>query len=251
MSSARSLERFAGILMLDTRFPRPPGDVGHDATFTFPVRRRVVRTATPIRAVRAPEAGLSDAFIVAARALAAQGAALIGTSCGFLALQQRELAASVPVPVATSSLLQVGWLRAVLPRERTVGVVTIDAQSLSAAHFAAVGVTGDVPIEGVDPGGEFATRLLNDEPALDAARACDEVVAAAQRLVARRPDVAAIVLECTNMPPYAAAVAHATGRPVYDVVTLLTSLWCGIAPASYQPHPRTGPPLEGEGETLR
>ena len=35
-----------GILMLETRFPRIPGDIGHAATWPFPVLYKVVRGAT-------------------------------------------------------------------------------------------------------------------------------------------------------------------------------------------------------------
>ncbi len=222
-------EPFLGLLMLETHFPRPPGDVGHPRTFAFPVRRVVVGRATPQRVVRDSAQGLVPAFISAAQELVAQGAAAIGTSCGFLGLHQQRFAAGLPVPVATSSLLQCAWLAALLPDRQRAGIVTIDAAALTPEHLGACGVPDDAPIEGVDPGGELATRLLNDEPELDCARAEAEVVAAAQRLLERHPEVGAIVLECTNMPPYAAAVARATGRPVYDVVTLLEWVWRGVA----------------------
>jgi hypothetical protein len=218
---------FLGLLMLQTRFPRPPGDIGHPHTFAFPVRRVVVGGADPQRVVREEATGLVERFIDVARALVADGACSIGTSCGFLALHQCALSAALPVPVATSSLLQCAWLASVLPSGRKPGIVTIDKAALSPAHLAAVGVPPGTPIEGVDPQGEFATRLLNDEPTLDLERAEAEVVAAAVRLTQTHPDVGAIVLECTNMPPYAAAVARATQRPVYDVVTLLNWLWSG------------------------
>ncbi|MGE5337994.1 MAG: aspartate/glutamate racemase family protein [Gemmatimonadota bacterium] len=224
---------FLGILMLQTRFPRPPGDIGHPQTFAFPVRRVVVEDAVPRRVVHGNAVGLLDRFIASAQALVGEGACAIGTSCGFLALHQRELAAALPAPVATSSLLQCAWLAPLLPAGRRCGIVTIDAAALTDAHLAAVGAAADTPIEGVDRDGEFATRLLNDEPTLDTTRAEAEVVEAARRLVRRRADVGAIVLECTNMPPYAAAVARATGRPVFDVVTLLNWLWSGVARAEW------------------
>jgi len=219
---------FIGLLMLQTRFPRPPGDIGHPQTFAFPVRRVVVAGANPQRVVRGEADGLIESFIDAARVLAADGACAIGTSCGFLALHQHALSSALPVPVATSSLLQCAWLPSVLPSGRMPGIVTIDKAALSPAHLAAVGVPPGTPIEGVDPRGEFATRLLNDEPTLDVVRSENEVVAAAVRLTQTHPDVGAIVLECTNMPPYAAAVARATQRPVYDVVTLLHWIWSGV-----------------------
>ena len=36
-----------GILMLEARFPRIPGDMGNATTWPFPVLYRVVRGATP------------------------------------------------------------------------------------------------------------------------------------------------------------------------------------------------------------
>ena len=132
------------------------------------------------------------------------------------------------MPVATSSLLQAAWLAPLLPQGHTVGILTIDAAALGATHLAGVGAAPDLPIEGVDPAGELATRILGDHSTLDTRAAEREVVDAATRLVERRPDVAAIVLECTNMPPYAAAVHRATGRPVYDVLTMLDWFWRGL-----------------------
>jgi len=217
-----------GILMLATRFPRPVGDIGNAASFSFPVRYRTVAAATPQRVVREHASGLLHRFVAAANELVTEGAIGITTSCGFLAAFQAELAAAVAVPVATSSLLQAGWLAPLLPAGRCVGVVTIDATALEAAHLAGVGAPLDLPIEGVDPGGEFATQILGDHTTLDFVAAEREVVDAAVRLVARRPDVAAIVLERTNMPPYAASVHRATHRPVYDVLTLLDWFWQGL-----------------------
>ena len=51
------------------------------------------------------------------------------------------------------------------------------------------------------------------------------MVAAAQRLLQREPAIANLVLECTNMPPYATAVQQATGRPVHHLMTLVHKNW--------------------------
>ena len=47
------------------------------------------------------------------------------------------------------------------------------------------------------------------------------MVGAAQRLAKSHPEVGALVLECTNMPPYARAVQEVLKIPVFDVVTLI------------------------------
>jgi hypothetical protein len=205
-----------GVLMLETRFPRLPGDIGHPDAFGVPVRHLVVPGAWPQRVVADAHAlrtgGLVPLFVDAARRLAAEGVRAITTSCGFLVLLQQDLQAAVPVPVVTSSLLQ---LPALLRDEPRVGVLTIDAARLGAAHLRAAGVPAsrlqDVVVEGVDPGGEFARAILGNDAVMDIGRARSDVVAAARALQARAPDLRTVVLECTNLPPHAAAVRQATG----------------------------------------
>ena len=81
-----------GILMLETRFPRIPGDMGNAATWDFPVLYRVVDGASPDRVVRRKAEGLLDAFVAAGREMVEDGADGITTNCGFLSLVQPELA---------------------------------------------------------------------------------------------------------------------------------------------------------------
>jgi Asp/Glu/hydantoin racemase len=207
-----------GILMLQTRFPRPRGDIGHARTFGFDVRRRVVAGATPERVVRADDVSVVVPFVAAALALVAEGCDAIATSCGFLARWQRELQAALPVPVWTSALLQLAEQQAL---GRRCGVITIEAASLDAAHFEGVGADPATPVEGITPGSALHRTLLQDLPTLDEADAQAQVLAAAARLLARRPEIDTLVLECTNLPPYAPALRAATGRRVLDVVTLL------------------------------
>ena len=215
--------RTLGVLMLDTRFPRPPGDIGNPATFDFPVRHAIVRGASPKRVVRDGDPALLQPFIDAGHALVRDGVDAITTSCGFLVVFQQALQDALGVPVWTSSLLLVPELAAALPPGRTVGIVTVDAAALGAPHLRAAGAPPDTPIESLAPGSAFQRCLLDDEPTLDADAARRATVDAARALTARRPDVAALVLECTNMPPYAAAVREATGLPVHDITTLLAS----------------------------
>lgn len=223
-----------GILMLEARFPRIPGDIGNALTWPHPVLYKVVRGATPQRVVLQDPAALLPDFIVAARELVSLGAAAITTSCGFLALFQAELAAAVEVPVATTALLQVPWVQATLPPGRRVGVITVSRSTLSAAHLAAAGVPTDVPLAGTEGGREFFRVIVEGaKDDLDVALAEADIIAAGRDLLRRHPEVGAIVLECTNMPPYSAALADAMGVPVYDIVTLMRWLYAGLRPQRF------------------
>lgn len=211
---------FLGVVMLDTRFPRPAGDLGNLSTYTVPVNIRVVRGIWPDKVVQSA-AGLhagrvGPAFAAIVRALVREGAASITTTCGFLVLLQKELQAAARVPVITSSLMLLPKLLAAQPR---VGVLTISATALGKEHLRAAGVPrerlGDVIVQGVDPQGEFVTRILGNQPEMDLELARRDVVAAAVALKARAPSLTDVVLECTNMPPYREAITAATGLKIW------------------------------------
>jgi len=216
-----------GILMLETRFPRPVGDIGNPATWPFPVRYAVVPGARVGRIVaERPDPALLEPFLEAAEELLAAGVRAITTSCGFLVGFQEILANRLPVPVLTSSLVQLPWLLPMLGGRR-VGVITIDATRLGVAHLRAAGAPADTAVVGLE-GGELHRVIMNDLPALDGDVVRAELLAAGERLRARAPDLGAVVLECTNLPPYADALRQHLGLPVYDMVTAVNWLRAGL-----------------------
>lgn len=220
-----------GILMLEARFPRIPGDMGNATTWPFPVLYRVVRGASPEKVVLQGARGLLPGFVEAAKDLVLLGAEAITTNCGFLSLFQNELAAAVRVPVATSSLMQVRWVQATLPPGKRVGVVTVSGSTLTPAHLESAGVPADTPVVGTENGREFFRVLIKAEKDdMDIALARQDIVDAGKELVARHPDVGAIVLECTNMPPYSAALRAEVGLPVYDIYSMISWFHAGLRP---------------------
>jgi len=120
-----------------------------------------------------------------------------------------------------------------LPARKRVGVLTIDSRELTAAHFIGVGAPTDLPIEGVESGDELAPVIQNDLTTLDIEKAEADVINAGQRLLAKAPDVGAIVLECTNMAPYARALAAALRLPVYDIIGFLGWWRRSLAPPNF------------------
>ncbi len=224
-----------GIIMLNTRFPRVVGDIGNPATFPFPVRYRIVEQATVAHVVRADglSAGLVDGFVEAAHMLAAEGVAGLTTSCGFVAICQAELARRCPLPMVASSLCQVPLVQAALPAGRRVGVITVDARKLTPAHLAAVGAAADTPVVGTETGTELTRVIEQDLQVLDPAKACQDVLDAGEALIAKAPQVGAIVLECTNMAPYAHALARHLRLPVFDILGLLAWWYRSLSPPEF------------------
>ena len=229
-----------GILMLETRFPRIPGDMGNAETWPFPVLYKVVPGASPRRVVYERAEGLLDAFLSAAEELVRLGADGITTTCGFLSLYQRELAAHVGVPVATSSLMQIPFIERVLPPGKRVGVLTVSAANLSEEHLRAAGADLATPVVGTDGGSEFSRVMINDEERLDVAAAERDILAAGDELVGKHDGIGAVLLECTNMVPYAWALSRRLRLPVFSIYTFVTWFHSGLVPQDFG-HPASAP----------
>jgi hypothetical protein len=224
-----------GILMLEARFPRIPGDMGNALTWPFPVLYKVVPGASPARVVFDNAAGLLPAFLDAAAELVRLGADGITTTCGFLSLYQREIAAHVGVPVATSSLMQLPLIERLLPPGRRVGVLTVSAASLTREHLVAAGADPETPVIGTECGSEFTRVMLHDEARLDAVAAERDILDAGDALVARYPETGAVLLECTNMVPYARALGEHLRLPVFSIHNFVCWFQAALAPRDFGP----------------
>ncbi|MFB8344679.1 aspartate/glutamate racemase family protein [Brucella cytisi] len=212
-------QRSLGVIMLDTGFPRPSGDVGNPASWEMPVRFKKVSGASPDKIIRQGGAGLIEDFLIAGEALIAEGCGALVTSCGFMARHQSVLSTKLSVPIATSSLLQLPMVSTLIGQERKVGVITYDDAGLDDAIFAACGADVSTPRIGMPDGGAFR-ELIEGSGTYDRVALEAEIIHAAQELKSREHDLGAVVLECTNMPPFAQAVAKACGLPVFDVLSL-------------------------------
>ena len=229
-----------GILMLEARFPRIPGDMGNARTWPFPVLFKVVTGASPDRVVRRRAEGLLPDFLAAAEELVRLGADGITTNCGFLSLYQKDIAAHVGVPVAVSSLMQVPMVQATLPPGRKVGILTISAASMTRDHLVAAGVDPATPVHGTDGLREFTRAIVENEPEMDIAAAEQDILDGGAALVAKDPAIGAIVLECTNMAPYAAALRDHVGLPVFDIYSFINWFHAGLSPRDFG-HPASAP----------
>ncbi|SHJ38817.1 Aspartate/glutamate racemase [Dethiosulfatibacter aminovorans DSM 17477] len=211
-----------GILMLHSQFPRIPGEMGNAYTWDFPVLYKAVKGASPEKVVTDLTPSLIEPFVNAAKELEAEGVRAITTNCGFLAMFHNEISSAVNVPVFSSTLMMIPMVYRMLKPGKKVGVLTVNSATLTDRHFDAVGAL-EIPkaIQGLQDEEEFTNMILEDRLEFDIDKAREEHVRCARKLVEENPDVGAIVLECTNMPPYAKDIQEATGLPVFDITTLV------------------------------
>lgn len=215
-----------GILMLETTFPRIVGDIGNVQTWDFPVRYKIVKGQSSFNTVNNLTYENVKPFIKAAKELEDEGIRAITTSCGFLSLFQNELAEAVNVPVYTSALLLVPFLSRMFGRKKKIGILTANKKKLSRKHLLSVGVE-NVPyvVMGLEEENVFTNFTVQNWNSVDI-KACEEELRKKTReLMEHNPDIGSIVLECTNMCPYAKAISEEAEVPVYDIVTLTNMVY--------------------------
>ncbi|MBS1230121.1 MAG: hypothetical protein H6R17_3398 [Proteobacteria bacterium] len=222
-----------GILMVNARFRRFPGDIGNAQTWPFPVQYRVVEEATPDRVTMIHQTGLLEHFKRAALELVDGGVDGIASTCGFLSLYQQELADFLPVPVATSSLLQVPLATRLISGKQRVGIITFLEGGLKAPYLEAVGIDPGTPVAGLPADSEFVRSIRESDNTVPYAVLRDEVLATAKRFHQQYPDLGALVLECTNLSPFAADIHELLGLPVFDTVSLLNWFHGGLRPRRF------------------
>jgi Asp/Glu/hydantoin racemase len=224
-----------GILMLDTSFPRIPGDVGNPLSYGFPVLLRTVSGATVQRVVNEADPSLLNDFIEAAQELQGQGAVAITSSCGFLSIFQEKVAKVVSVPVFLSSLLQVPLAFAMT--QRRVAIITANSERLTDEVFRCAGISQNIPlvVSGLQEVPAFSEPVLNDGASLQKESIEEAILERVNRLLEQYPDTGSFVLECHNLAPYAKSVQQATGRPVFDIIDFAKWIYSMINKDSYAP----------------
>jgi len=224
-----------GVLCLDSGFPKPPGHIKNPSSLPFPVHYETVVGASVKDLLANPSPEFLVPFIKAAQHLERQGARAITGSCGFLAIFQQELSDAVNIPVFASSLIQIPLAYNITGRKGPVGVLTASRESLTDRHFEAVGAAGiSVAVQGMEHQPEFTEVILQGKRnAMDLDKIAAEVLESATELARKNPDMRVLVLECTDMPPYAHILQKHLKMPIFDLTTLTTMVHDTVTRAPY------------------
>ncbi len=210
-----------GIVHLPCRIPFAPGGVAHAATYRYAVVVRAIDCGADGLDAPDVEARVLDA----ARWLEAQGVVAVTSDCGNLIAHQRAVARALSVPAVLSPLLQLPLAISAAGGPERVGVIGAVRANVLPEHLRVAGVADEdaarIAIAGMEEQPAFRAAIIEERGRLDTEAVEREAVAVARELVAERPEIQALVLDCADLPPYAEAIQAATGRAVFDFVTMI------------------------------
>lgn len=157
-------------------------------------------------------------------------------ACGFFGNYQKLMAEMCGVPVALSSLLQIPWVLSTLKPSQKIAVLTADEKSITERLLDNCGISTEMRerlvIKDLASSENFSCVIKNwGEWDNDKART--DVVSRAVAAIEENNDIGAILLECSDMPPYASAIQTATHKPVFDFITLIKWLHSAVAQKPY------------------
>lgn len=212
-----------GIVMLECAFPRPVGDIGNACSFPFPVRYEILEGIPAASLTKEEEPAAVAALVRAAQRLEKAGVRAILTSCGLFLRYQARLAEAVTVPVATSAVLLLPFLKTLLPKQRKLAILTADSDTLAGVlEQTGWSDPGQVVIAGMEGFPAFRKAILEPVPPyeFDPESVQVEAIEAVRQRLQSEPDVAMLLIECTNLSPYSGALRRTVGLPVFDIIDL-------------------------------
>ncbi len=219
-----------GILLIDCSTPFIPGDVGNASTYNYPVLYKTVPDVTLERLIEQGDESLIDNVIEVAKEMEAMGVRAITSDCGYMVRYQQKVADAVNIPVILSSLVQLPMLERSIGSHQKIGIICANQKRLSPQLLETAGLQNpdSVVIYGLEDQPNFRGPILDETGTLEPEKIEQEIVAIAKQMIEQHPEIGPILLECSNLPPYAAAVQQATGRLVFDYTTLI-DMYAGSA----------------------
>ncbi len=232
-----------GIALRDQIDSQPliPGNVGNASTYDFPVRLKVIKGLhdnpyAPVRDEQGRYTPDVQRTVDTVKELAADGVRAVVMSCGFFSVVQEVLAEEVDIPVFSSPLLLVPLISRMIGKRRRVGIITASKTRLTQEFLEPAGIDDTIPylVEGLEASTEFyACFMGGTRTTLDVDLLRREVVDIAEKFVRANPDIGALLLECSDLPPFAADIQEVTGKPVFDFITFVNAVYQAVVQKRY------------------
>jgi len=235
-----------GIMILDDVYPGFPGDVRNASAFPYPIQYEMVEGIDIKQLLwHEDKSPCLAPILAAAKKLESMGCRAIAAECGYFAYFQREVASYVDIPVFMSSLLQVPFIQQLISPKKDVGILCYQRQFLTEAHLKSVGIqpgsnyiiagaSDDYQCTELDKLWNWEVRPEKPEAVYDIQE--EQMVNACVEMTMANPSIAAIMLECTGMQPFARAIQRAVDLPVFSWGTILDYAYSVVAHRDYYGH---------------
>jgi Asp/Glu/hydantoin racemase len=220
----RSLSGYTvGVLCIDSHYPIIPGNAQDARTFPFPVLHGIVEGVLLPDLLRG-DPKLEPLIIAAGKRLRRQGVGAIVGACGSFANYQRAAAVAFGVPTCMSVLTQVPHLLSLMPPQQKLAIYFAAKSAFTQRVRDECGIVTEhmsrlVVAEAweVDAFRRFAARpSLLDSEGLGA-----QLSEHASRLRFEHPEIGAVLLQCSDLPPFAHVFHKAMRVPVFDVTLVV------------------------------
>lgn len=130
--------------------------------------------------------------------------------------------------------MQIPSILSILPPTKSIAVITYDAGRLGPLHLQQLCIspshtTDRILIRGAPAGGHLRSMIADGAPYIHAAIE-SELVQLVTDVIEEYDNIGAILLECTQMPPFTKAIQRSVGPevPVYDVYTMGCWFYSGL-----------------------
>jgi hypothetical protein len=229
-----------GVIRLDYDYPAAQGDIDHPGSHGYPVIYRVVPGLTFEMAQKGVlTEDVKTRFVEAIKFLEAQGVCGITGDCGFMMYFQELARHNTQLPVFMSALAQLPAVTCGFAKTELIAILTANGESLKPMRPLIRDECGVDPEEtryvmvGCEDVPGFEAVALGQK--VDIATVTPGMVKKVTQVMRSHPNIRAICLECTELPPYADAIRAASGLPVYDAITN-----CAFFIAGHKDNPRFG-----------
>ncbi|MBW1712279.1 MAG: aspartate/glutamate racemase family protein [Deltaproteobacteria bacterium] len=223
-----------GILVINAWYPMLPGNVANASTYDFPVVYKILKEAS-VAQILSGDPALLDLVIAGGKELVDQGVGAVVGACGSLANYQREAANALEVPTYLSVMLQAPLILQGLRADQRLGVIVASRAAMTPKVFEQCGIQDPsrlVFTEAVSLP-EFQ-RLGQCQGRFDPAKLEQELVGLAREFVTEHGDIGAVLLQCSDLPPFAWSIQKAVGRPVFDMNSLVEWVYRALIRRPYQ-----------------
>ena len=146
---------------------------------------------------------------------------ILTTSCGFLAPFQKEIQESLDIPVVVSSISQLSEIEKIYSPEELV-ILTIAADKLCAKHLPEEFRKYSECICGLGKSSYFHKVIYEDMMIFDEKKVADELLTVFKEACNENTD--ALLLECTNMPPYKQDLKQFKPVKIFDILSAIEAL---------------------------